>query len=259
MSMSWLINPFMIGEEYSSIHLNTQSHLCPSFGKLVQWRGAAIRKSRISDCKHTNKCVCVQNPQYGMTAIGQFSAGQHIQPGPKECLDVCANFLQRIKQIMDKNNHSVYCSNSERLQPSVRDWRVFIHSRSQWEGITFHLWWKLCRYIISSLTGSRCTASVFMHTSQVVLAWNLPDLTIITPNYTSQGSHRSSRRDGPTKWQKPLSSCSEQTWTPQQTSSWQTHTCHGVVLAPEEGEKERSSSGLSSFCQWPVCLLFAIN
>lgn len=70
--------------------------------------GGTIRKSRISDRKHTNKCGFVQNPQYRMAAISQFSAGQHIQPDPKVCLDMCANFLQRIKQIMDKNNHPIY-------------------------------------------------------------------------------------------------------------------------------------------------------
>lgn len=120
MSSLW-INPFMTGEEYSSIHLDTQTDPCPSCVVLVQWGGGTIRKSRTSDCKHTNKCVCVQNPQYGMTAISLFSTGQHIQPDPKVCLDMCANFLQRIKQIMDKNNHSVYCSNSKRLQPAVGD------------------------------------------------------------------------------------------------------------------------------------------
>lgn len=50
---------------------------------------------------------------------------------------------------------------------------------------------ELCRYIRSSLIGSRCSANVFMHTSQLVFAWNLPHLTIITSNYTSQGSQRS--------------------------------------------------------------------
>lgn len=38
----------------------------------------------------------------------------------------------------------------------------------------------------------------------------------------------------------------------QQISSYETHTCNGE-------EKNRSSSGLSPFYQWPLCLVCAIN
>lgn len=119
-------------------------------------------------------CLCAK-PHNAEWAISQFSAGQHIQPGPKVCLDMCANFLQRIKQIMDQNNRSVHCSNRKRLQPPARDWCSFPRSRYQQSRKHFSPVAERYTAIIYSLIGYRCSANVFMGTSQVGFAFNLPD------------------------------------------------------------------------------------
>lgn len=78
-------------------------------------------------CKHTCVSVCMCRKKKAKTETATiyvpsdffFFFLKSSALRPNMCPNMCANFRQRIKQIMDKNNHSrhsVYCCDGKRLR-----------------------------------------------------------------------------------------------------------------------------------------------
>lgn len=119
---------------HDSIHLFILVHRVPPLLNWFSWGEGGwggVRKSRISDCEPTNKrALCAKTPHNDSREPVFCRADPPPSPPKKVCVwgHVRQLSTKGIKPIMDQkkknNNHSVSCSNSDRLQPSVGDWTL---------------------------------------------------------------------------------------------------------------------------------------